>query len=150
MKKLSLILTVIASMFFAGTEAKAQSSDKASVEKLIHSYFDALNASSTDKVVSLFTADGVLLAPGAPTASGTEQLKGTFQYVFDNFKYTLEETIGEVIVQGRYAFVRSTSKGSFVIKAGGQTIQDDFRELFVTEKVKGEWKIARYMYNKSK
>jgi len=143
------LVTVIALLLFGNT-TNAQSDNKASVEKLVHSYFDALNASDANKVVSLFTTDGVLLATGAPTATGTEQLKGTFQYVFDNFTYTLKETIGEVIVQGDYAFVSSTSKGSFVIKSNNQKVEDDFRELFVMQKVKDSWKIAKYMYNKSK
>ncbi|MBC7775757.1 MAG: SgcJ/EcaC family oxidoreductase [Phycisphaerae bacterium] len=142
-------MTIATFLLFA-TTTNAQSKDKAAAEKVVHAYFDALNTSDANKVVSLFTTNGVLLATGAPTATGTEQLKGTFQYVFDNFTYTLEETIVEVTVQGNYAFVRSTSKGSFVIKASKQKVDDDFRELFVLQKVKGTWKIVNYMYNKSK
>ena len=92
----------------------------------------------------------MLLPNAAPTATGTEQVKGTYQYVFDNFKYSLAFTIVEVVVNGNYAFARSTSKGSFTIKSSGQTVPDENRELFVFEKVKGDWKIARYMYNKTK
>jgi ketosteroid isomerase-like protein len=66
------------------------------------------------------------------------------------FKLTLEFTIAEIVVNGNYAFARSTSKGFLVIKSSGQTIPDEHRELFVFEKVKGDWKIARYMYNKVK
>src|SRR5687767_13998522 len=149
MKKLFITLSVIASVFFISNEAKSQSNEKTSIEQLIFSYRDALNASDANKVVSLYTADGVLLANAALTAVGTDQVKGTYQYVFDNFKYNLEFTIGEVVVQGKYAFARSTSKGSFVIKSSGQTVPDENRELFVFEKVKGDWKIARYMYNKA-
>ena len=120
------------------------------VETLIRTYFDALNASDANKVASLFTADGVLLATGAPTAEGNAQVKGTFEYVFANFQYNLQVTIGEVIVADKYAFVRSTSKGSYIVKANGQKADDEYRELFVLEKVKGDWKIARYMYNRAK
>ena len=150
MKKLIIALSAITSIFFISNEAKSQSNEKADVETLVRSYFNALNASDVNKVASLFTTDGVLLATGAPTASGNDQVKGTFQYVFDNFKYNLQVTIGDVTVAGKYAFVSSTSKGSYVVKASGQTAQDEFRELFVIEKVKGDWKIARYMYNRSK
>ncbi len=150
MKKIFIALSVIASVFVTSTEAKSQSNEQAAVETLVRSYFDALNASDVNKVASLFTIDGVLFAPGAPTASGIEQVKGTFQYVFDNFKYSLQVTIGDVTVAGKYAFVSSTSKGSYVVKSNGQTAQDEYRELFVIEKLKGEWKIARYMYNRTK
>lgn len=150
MKKLIIAASVITSIFLFSNEAKSQSNEKAAVETLIRSYFDALNASDVNKVASLFTADGVLLATGAPTASGIDQVKGTFQYVFDNFKYDLKVTIGDVTVAGKYAFVSSTSKGSYVVKANGETAPDEYRELFVIEKVKGDWKIARYMYNRAK
>ena len=150
MKKSIFSLLTIAAFMLLSNSTNAQSKDKAAVEKVVYAYFDALNASDANKVVSLFTTDGVLLPTGAPTAAGTEQLKGNYQYVFDNFSFTLEETISEVTVQGKYAVVRSTSKGSLVIKANGQKVEDDFRELFVLQKVKGAWKIARYMYNRSK
>ncbi|MES2133891.1 MAG: nuclear transport factor 2 family protein [Bacteroidota bacterium] len=149
MKKSIIGLLTIVSFLFAKTTLKAQS-DKAQVEKLVHNYFDALNSGDAGKVTSFFTKNGVLLAQGAPTASGSDQVNATFKYVFDNFKYSLEVTVGEVIVQGNYAIVASTSKGSFVIKAKGETVTDNFRETFVMQKEGGSWKIARYMYNKDK
>ena len=150
MKKITLSLVAIVSFLAFGNNANAQSKDKAAVEKAVNNYFDALNASDASKVVSYFTTNGVLLAPGAPTATGSEQLKGTFQYVFDNFKYTLKVTIGEVTLAGNYAFVSSTSKGSYIIKSNNQTVEDEFRETFIMKKVNGTWMVARYMYNKSK
>ena len=150
MKKFILSFAILISLVIFRNNATAQSNDKAAVEKLIHTYFDALNASDAGKATSLFTENGVLLPQGAPTATGSAQIKGTFNYVFDNFKYSLEVSIAEVTIQGNYAIVSSTSKGSFVIKAKNETVSDDYRETFVLQKVNGTWKIARYMYNKSK
>ncbi|HEV7331318.1 MAG TPA: nuclear transport factor 2 family protein [Flavisolibacter sp.] len=150
MKKFVASFLILSSIFLLGSVAQAQSNQKAAIEKLIYAYRDALNASDAGKVVSLYTTDGVLLANAAPTAEGAAAVKGTYQYVFDNFKYTLDFTIAEIVVNGNYAFARSTSKGSFVIKSSNQTVPDENRELFVFEKVKGEWKIVRYMYNKAK
>jgi ketosteroid isomerase-like protein len=75
------------------------------------------------------------MANSAPSAEGAEQVKGTYQYVFDNFNYTLQFSILEIEVSGNYAFSRSTSKGSVAIKASGQTVPDENKELFVLEKV---------------
>lgn len=150
MKKLFIAFVFLASTVFIATEAKSQTNQKTQIEQLIFSYRDALNASDVNKVIALYTAEGVLLANAAPTAEGAAAVQGTYQYVFDNYTYNLEFTIGEIVVQGKYAFATSTSKGSFVIKSSGQTVPDENRELFVFEKVKGEWKIARYMYNKTK
>jgi uncharacterized protein (TIGR02246 family) len=150
MKKVFATLALITSVLIITHDAKAQSNEKAAIEKLIFSYRDALNASDANKVVALYTADVVLMANAAPTAEGAEAVKGTYQYVFNNFTYTLDFTILEILVKGNIAFARSTSKGSFIIKSTGQNLPDENRELFVFKKVKGEWKIARYMYNKTK
>jgi uncharacterized protein (TIGR02246 family) len=128
---------------------KTSANDKAAIETVYKSYQDALNASDADKVVQLFTSNGVLMANAAPTAEGSAAVKGTYQYVFANYTYTLQFSIIEIVVEGNTAFARSTSKGSFVIKANGQTVPDENRELFVFQKVDGQWKIARYMYNKA-
>ena len=149
MKSLFISFAVILSALLISNEARSQSTDRAQIEQLILSYRDALNASDANKVVSLYTTDGVLLANAAPTAEGSQAVKATYQYVFDNFKYNLNFSIGEIVVTKKYAFARSTSKGSFIIKSSGQVVQDENRELFVFEKVKKQWKISRYMYNKA-
>jgi uncharacterized protein (TIGR02246 family) len=161
MKRLFTVGAIIVLLLAFQKEVKSQSNnlknkkmepktEKSAIEKLISSYQEALNASDTGKVIALYTKDGVLMANAAPTAEGIEQVKGTYQYVFNNFSYTLQFSIIEIEVSGNYAFARSTSKGSFIIKASGQTVPDENRELFVFEKVDGNWKIARYMYNKTK
>lgn len=92
------------------TETKTNS-DKQAIEKVIATYQDALNASDASKVVGLFTKTGVLMANAAPTAEGSEAVKGTYQYVFDNFTYDLKFTVLDVVVNGNTAYVRSQSKG---------------------------------------
>ncbi len=149
MKKVIVLVTMFA-VFWMGKEVKAQANDRKEIENLIFSYRDALNASEANSVVSLYTENGVLLPNTAPTAVGTVQVLATYQYVFDNFNFNLAFTLDEIVVRGDYAFARSTSKGSVVIKASGETVPDENRELFVLERVEGEWKIARYMYNKAK
>ena len=47
------------------------------------------------------------------------------------------------------AFAVTSSKGTTLIRATGDTIPEANRELFVFEKVDGNWKIARYMFNKT-
>jgi uncharacterized protein (TIGR02246 family) len=159
MKRLLITAVIFTSLIAFQNEAKSQSNNskkkeatmgKSAIEKLIFAYQDALNASDVNKVVELYTKNGVLMANSAPTAEGADQVKGTYQYVFDNFSYTLQFSIIEIVVNGNMAFARSTSKGSFVIKSSGQTVPDENRELYAFEKVGGNWKIARYMYNKTK
>ena len=58
--------------------------EKSAIEKLIFAYQNALNASDVNKVIELYTKNGVLMANR--TAEGAEQVKGTYQYVFDKFQ----------------------------------------------------------------
>ena len=119
MNKLFLTALMLIGLIVSTGEILAQKSnnnsnskkmEKAAIEKLIVAYQDALNASDVNRVIDLYTKNGVLMANAAPTAEGTEQVKGTYQYVFDNFTYTLQFTILEIGNHGNVAFARSTSK----------------------------------------
>jgi len=129
---------------------KVESSEKLKIKNVLFSYRDALNASDVSKVLSLYTEDGIFMPSGAPTAIGTEQVKGTYGFVFSNIKLSIEFYIDEIIVNGDYAFARTTSKGTTLIHATGETVPEENRELFVLQKEDGSWKIDRYMFNKMK
>ncbi len=124
--------------------------ENSAIEKLLFSYRDALNASSTDKVLLLYTANGVFMPSNAPTAVGQDQVKGAYDFVFKNIQLKIEFFIDEIEVHGDIAFARTTSKGTTLIHATGQTAPEENRELFVLQKDNGQWKIARYMFNKIK
>ena len=147
MKNLILATFAFVAIIGIGFNANAQSKENVAIKKVMNNYFDALNASDADKVIGLFTADGKIFASGAPTATGTATLKATFEYVFNNYTYSLAQTVDEIKIQGNFAFVTSTSKGSYNIKSNNKKIEDNFRELFILERIKGNWKISQYMYN---
>jgi len=77
-------------------------------------------------------------------------LKGTYEYVFGALKLDLKFTILEVTIDKEYAIVRSESAGTTTVLANNQAGPDAYRELFVVKKENGTWKIAHYMYNKTK
>ncbi len=146
MKRTILILAAIISM----SACQTKSSDNQEIKNLLFTYRDALNASDVSKVLSLYTEDWIFMPSGAPTAIGTEQVKGTYEFVFSNIQLSIEFYIDEIIVNGDYAFARTTSKGSTLIHATGETVPEENRELFVLQKENGSWKIDRYMFNKMK
>lgn len=127
-----------------------QTTEKTAIEKLLFSYRDALNASDVKKVVPLYTADGVFMPSNAPSAIGQEQVKGSYEFVFKTIQLKIEFFIDEIVINDDYAFARTTSKGTTLIHANGQTVPEENRELFVLQKVSGQWKISRYMFNKMK
>lgn len=127
-----------------------QSTEKSAIEKLLFSYRDALNASDVNKVLPLYTNDGVFMPSNAPSAIGQEQIKGSYEFVFKTIQLNIEFLIDEIVVNGDYAFARTTSNGTTLIHANGKTVAEENRELFVLQKTNGQWKISRYMFNKMK
>ncbi|MBL7858941.1 MAG: SgcJ/EcaC family oxidoreductase [Cyclobacteriaceae bacterium] len=127
-----------------------QTTEKTAIEKLLFSYRDALNASDVNKVLPLYTSDGVFMPSNAPSAIGQEQVKAAYEFVFSQIQLNIQFYIDEIMVNDNYAFARTTSKGSTLIHANKQTVAEENRELFVLQKTNGQWKIARYMFNKMK
>lgn len=122
--------------------------DKQNIELLLNEYKRSLNTSDAKLATSLYTKDGMFMPTEAPTATGAENIIGAYEYVFSQIQLNIEFYIEEIVVDGELAFATTTSKGSTLIHANGQTVPEENRELFVFEKENGQWKIARYMFNK--
>lgn len=125
--------------------------EKSTIEKLLFNYQDALNASDINKVLPLYTQDGVFMPQGGPSAIGQEQIKGAYEYVFKNLQLKIKFTIDEiVIVNDHYAFARTVSRGTQLVHATGITGAEENREMFILQKENDQWKISRYIFNKMK
>lgn len=122
--------------------------DKQQIENLLDIYKKSLNTSDAKLSTSLYVKDGMFMPSEAPTATGTENILAAYEYVFSQIQLNIEFFIEEIVVENDLAFATTTSKGTVLIHANGQTAPEENRELFVFEKVNGEWKIARYMFNK--
>jgi len=131
-------------------KTEMKTTEQSAIEQLLISYRDALNASDPSKVLTLYTTDGVFMPTNAPTAKGQEQLKDSYEFVFKTIQIHIEFFIEEIVVSGDYAYAVTNSKGTALIHANGQTVSEENRELFVFQKDNGQWKIARYMFNKTK
>jgi len=123
---------------------------KQEIEAVLMTYKEALNASDAGKATSLYTKDGIFMPLGAPSAIGSEKIKGAYEFVFSNIQLNIEFYIEEITVENKFAFAVTSSKGSTLIHATKETIPEENRELFIFENEKGVWKIARYMFNKTK
>lgn len=161
MKHLVISVMVLISFASCQNETKNQSNnsteknmeqltEKTAIEKLLFSYRDALNASDVNKVLPLYTNDGVFMPSNAPSAIGQEQIKDSYEFVFSQIQLNIEFFIDEIVINGDYAFARTTSKGTTLIRANGEIVAEENRELFVLQKTNGQWKISRYMFNKMK
>ena len=122
--------------------------DTRQIEQLLKSYFVALNKSDAQAAVASYTKDGVFMPTEGPTATGLEQLKAAYRHVFDTIKLNVGLKIEEIVPSGDYAYAVTSSNGEITLLDKGTTVPNKGRELFVLRKVGGEWKIARYMFNK--
>lgn len=126
-----------------------QKENKAAIETLLQTYKKSLNTSDAKLAKSLYTNDGIFMPTEAPSAIGADNILKSYEFIFTQIQLNIEFYIDEITVEGDFAYAVTSSKGTTLIHATGDIIPEANRELFVFEKVNGEWKIARYMFNKT-
>jgi uncharacterized protein (TIGR02246 family) len=124
--------------------------DKQQIERLLTEYKNSLNTSDAALSQSLYAKDGVFMPTGAPSAIGSENILKSYEFIFSQIQLKIEFYIDEIVINEDFAFATTSSKGTSLIHANGQTVPEENRELFIFEKIDGAWKIARYMFNKTK
>ena len=127
-----------------------QTTEKMAIEKVLRVYENGLNTSDVNKVLQVYAQDGVFMPTSLPTAKGTEQLRESYKNVFNAIQLNVKFTIDEIVVSNDVSFAQTSSKGTTLIHANGQTVAEENREFFFLKKENGEWKISRYMFNKAK
>ena len=152
MKKLILTaFLIVALMSCTQNENKEimQKQEKQKIEGLLSEYKKSLNTSDAKLAQSLYTKDGIFMPSEAPSGIGSEGILKAYEYVFSQIQLNIEFFIEEIEVEGNMAFAVTSSKGTVTIHANGVELPEANRELFVFEKIDGQWKIARYMFNKT-
>ncbi len=150
-----LILIAAVGLAVCGCQSKTQPNptantieEKNAIEATLKNYEAVLNASDVDGILALYAEDGVFMPTEAPTAAGKEQVRAAYEHVFGIIKLDIAFSIDEIVQSGDFAFARTLSRGKVTVLAEGVTLPEENRELFVLKKEGGDWKIARYMFNK--
>jgi uncharacterized protein (TIGR02246 family) len=126
-------------------------SDQEAITALLHAYGSVLASRSLPDLLSLYTSDGVLMAPGFQPAVGSEALKNSYERIFSTIKLEIEFSIDEIVVMdSEWAFARTTAEGRKFWLQKGMALKHHNQEIFVCQKVDGEWKIARYCFSSMK
>ena len=126
-----------------------QKEEKKKIENLLTEYKKSLNASDAKLAQSLYSKDGIFMPSDGPSGIGAENILKSYEFVLSQIKLNIEFYIDEIEVDENFAFATTNSKGTALIHATGDTISEANRELFVFEKIDNDWKIARYMFNKT-
>ncbi|ATB36136.1 hypothetical protein CYFUS_001550 [Cystobacter fuscus] len=126
------------------------SADERAIRQTLARYESALNAADTDTIVSLYTEQGVQMAPDAPAAVGREAVRAAYDGTFKAISLNLKFTVDEVKMLGKdRALLRSHSNGTLKVNGSGQPAGPAaFKELFILSKQKsGEWKFSHYSFS---
>jgi uncharacterized protein (TIGR02246 family) len=119
------------------------------VTALLAKYNDALNASSTDAVMPLYSEDGVFMPPYSQSAVGLAAVRKAYDAVFKAITLNVKFTIAEIVELGpAWAFARTTSAGTTTNHVTGAKSAEGNQELFILSKDQsGSWKIVRYSFS---
>ncbi len=146
--KLKQTIAVAALILGSLSGAHAADLDKAQIEAVLKAYERVLNTSDVDGVVKLYTRDGVFMAQHNPSAVGIERIEAAYTAVFQAIDLNVEFDIVEVeVIADDWAFARTNSSGTTTINATGDKLAEGNQELFVLQKIDGDWKIARYGFS---
>jgi uncharacterized protein (TIGR02246 family) len=122
--------------------------DEKAIAALLARYQDALNQSSTDAVMKLYAQDGVFMPQNSPSSVGAQAVRKAYDAVFDAIKLSVKFDIAEIRqLAPDWAFARTNSAGRVKVNATAETAAEGNQELFVFQKVDGDWKIARYCFS---
>src|SRR5580693_3563479 len=96
--------------------------DAQQVTDLLNRYQDALNASSVDRCLELYTPDGVFMPQHSPSSVAVAAVRTAYEKVFEAIKLSVAFKIAEVkVVTSEWAFARTNSSGTTLERATGQT-----------------------------
>ena len=148
--KNQLIQTIAVAAVVLGSLSGAHASDldEAQIEAVLKGYERVLNASDVEGVLKLYTEDGVFMAQHNPSAVGIQQIEAAYTAVFQAIDLNIEFDIIEIeVIADDWAFARTNSAGTTTILATGDKVAERDQELFVLQKIDGDWKIARYSFS---
>jgi uncharacterized protein (TIGR02246 family) len=129
-------------------EGNTMNADEKAIGSVLAKYQDALNQSNTNAVMELYALDGVFMPQNSPSSIGEQAVRRAYDAVFDAIMLSVKFDVAEIRqLAPEWAFARTNSAGRVKVKATGETAAEANQELFVLQKIGGDWKIARYCFS---
>lgn len=121
--------------------------DAAAVANTLLRLLEADNAGDLEGIVARYSEDVVLLPPNSPPLSGQALLRERYRAILAATTLNLRAVIDELRVDGDTAWIRGTTVGETLPKAGGasQPVNDNF--LMLLRKDADEWRITHLMWH---
>jgi uncharacterized protein (TIGR02246 family) len=121
---------------------------EAAVADALVRYERALNTSSVDAVLNLYAPDGVFMPQNSPSSIGVDEIRKAYELVFRTATLRVQFSVAEVRqLAPEWAFARTNSTGTSTTHATGATSSEGNQELFIFQRIRDDWKIARYCFS---
>lgn len=144
--------SILVALAVAPTLVRADNSAEQAIRQTLARYESALNASDTVKVLAVYTASGIQMAPDAPAAVGTEAVRAAYDGTFKAISLKLTFTVDEIRLMGQHhALLRTHSSGTVKVNGVDQPAAPAaFKELFLLQRqTDGQWKFTHYSFSTS-
>lgn len=132
-----------------GSIACSPSADTEALRSLSNAFAAAMNAGDVDAIVSLVTADVVMMPPGEPPVRGADAVRSMFDGVFAQVALHEMWTSEEIIVAGELAYDWSSYVVTIAPRGEGKPLEEMGQNFFVAQRQQdGSWKYSRLIWNR--
>jgi ketosteroid isomerase-like protein len=134
--------------FSYSADAKTASTQR-QVKTIVEHYQEGLNSSDFAIIRPLFAPDAVAEWNGKATVIGPDAMAAPYEALFKEIKFTTDFQYDAVDIYGDLAIVRThhpSGQTETNVKDGSRKL-DFNREIFVLQRIGGDWKIILYTFN---
>jgi uncharacterized protein (TIGR02246 family) len=158
MKKLLLFLPLVFLLCFTfGCQTAEEvaeepvvdvAADIAAIKALLENNAVVISSEDLDGWLAQFTDDAIFMNPNAETLEGIEASRQYAQPFFEQFDNDMAITVDEIEVCGDWAFARWSFIWKFTPKAGGDTMQEEGKEIWILKRQADDsWKCSHIIWN---
>lgn len=116
--------------------------ERPAIELVIGEFTKTLNDGNFNHIRSLYTKDGIFMPNGYKSIQSRKLAnRPSTSIISTEFKIDIQ--IGQVEVDGKYAFVTATAE----VREGANEVAKTSRDFFTLRKDADQWKIYRYIFN---
>jgi uncharacterized protein (TIGR02246 family) len=121
---------------------------EAAVADALVRYERILNTSDLDAALDLYAPDGVFMPQNSPSSVGADAVRTAYELVFKTITLRVQFSVAEVRqLAPDWVFARTNSSGTSTDHATGVTSSEGNQELFIFQRIGGDWKISRYCFS---
>ena len=136
---------------FAFSSTSTIAAQQKAVYDVLNQYQQGLDTANTKAILALFAPSSVAEWNNKRTATTVAEKAALYNWLFANEKFSTEFAYDDIHISsmGDMAFVRTHHHVGAAVKniKTGQTSLDMNREVFILEKINGQWKIVLYTFD---